>query len=160
ILRKLDAVIPRHHFSPHEALRAMVSREFGRIGPWARAVALDRLGDASDGVPAELVAFLFHHEPMLREIAAIRIAARGRGAWELHRRRLRFDVRESLNSVVDASDRDAKPQVSVFRRVELLKRVAALAVLPSDDLVDLAAASEVRRVDEGQRLPSARDPQS
>ena len=78
----------------------------------------------------------------------------------MHRKRLRFDIRESLNAAVGSGDGEANPEVSIFGRVQLLKRVIALAVLPADDLVELAASSDVRTLAEGQRLPSARDPQS
>ena len=104
IVRKLELLVPRQQFTPYEALRALVSRDYGRIGVWTRAVALDRLGRDAAGVPADLVAFLFHPEPMIREVAAIRIAARDRRAWETHRKRLGFDMREALDAVVGAAD--------------------------------------------------------
>jgi HEAT repeat protein len=160
IVRKLDVLVPREQFTPYEALRALVSRGYGRIGLWTRAVALDRLGRAADGAPADLVAFLFHPEAMIREVAAMRIAARDRAAWETHRKRLRFDVREVLQSIVDAADAHGDAEAaSIYGRAGLLRRVLALAVLPPEDLILLASSSEVRTLQAGQRLPSPRDPQ-
>ena len=155
IVRKLDVLVPREQFTPYEALRALVSRGYGRIGLWTRAVALDRLGRAADGAPADLVAFLFHPEAMIREVAAMRIAARDRAAWETHRKRLRFDVREVLQSIVDAADAHGDAEAaSIYGRAGLLRRVLALAVLPPEDLILLASSSEVRTLQAGQRLPS------
>jgi HEAT repeat protein len=159
IVRKLDVLVPREHFSRYDALRALVSRGFGQIGLWTRAVALDRLGRAEEGTPADLVAFLFHPEPMIRELAAMRIAARDRRAWETHRKRLRFDIREVLQSVVEAADAHGDAEAaSIFGRTQLLRRVVALSVLPPEDLISLASSSEVRALQAGQRLPSPRDP--
>jgi hypothetical protein len=160
IVRKLEVLVPREHFTPYDALRALVSRGYGRIGLWTRVVALDRLGRAAEGVPADLLAFLFHPEAMIREVAAMRIAARDRRAWETHRKRLRFDVREFLQAVVDAADAHGDEEAaSIFGRTRLLRRVVALAVLPPEDLILLASSSEVRTLQAGQRLPTARDPQ-
>jgi HEAT repeat protein len=160
VVRKLDALVPRHHYTPFEALRALVSREYGRIGLWTRALALDRLGRAGAGLPADLIAFLFHPESLMREVAALRIAARDRAAWETHRKRLRVDIREALNAVVGSGDGAASPEVSIFGRAQLLRRVVSLAVLPPDHLLQLAGWSEARTLVAGQRLPTARDPQS
>jgi AAA family ATP:ADP antiporter len=161
VVRKLEQFVPRQHFTPYEALRALVSREYGHIGLWTRAIALDRLGHAGEGVPADLVAFLFHPEPMIREVAAMRIAARDRRAWETHRKRLGFDVREALDAVVAsaAESQGDGEAASIFGRTLLLRRVLALAVLPPEALVVLGASSEVRRLESGQRIPSVRDPQ-
>ncbi|HMC76152.1 MAG TPA: Npt1/Npt2 family nucleotide transporter [Vicinamibacterales bacterium] len=159
VVRKLEVLIPREHFTPYEALRALVSRGYGRIGLWTRAVALDRLGRAAEGVPADLVAFLFHPEAMIREVAAMRITARDRRAWETHRKRLRFDVREQLEAVVGVAEAEGEEAASIFGRTRLLRRVIALAVLPPEDLIVLAAASEIRTLQAGQRVPSPRDPQ-
>jgi AAA family ATP:ADP antiporter len=160
IVRKLEVLVPREHFTPYDALRALVSRGYGRIGLWTRVVALDRLGRAAEGVPADLLAFLFHPEAMIREVAAMRIAARDRRAWETHRKRLRFDVREFLQAVVDAAAAHGDEEAaSIFGRTRLLRRVVALAVLPPEDLILLASSSEVRTLQAGQRLPTARDPQ-
>ena len=120
VVRKLELLVPREQFTPYEALRALVSRGYGRIGLWTRAVALDRLGRAAEGVPADLVAFLFHPEPMIREVAAMRIAARDRRAWETHRKRLRFDVREALEAVVGAADAQREAEAaSIFGRTQI-----------------------------------------
>lgn len=160
IVRKLDVLVPREQFTPYEALRALVSRGYGRIGLWTRVVALDRLGRAQEGSVADLVAFLFHPEAMIREVAAMRIAARDRAAWETHRKRLRFDVREVLQSIVEAADAHGDAEAaSIYGRTGLLRRVLALAVLPPEDLILLASSSEVRTLQAGQRLPSPRDPQ-
>ena len=160
IVRKLELLVPRQSFTPYEALRALVSRDYGRIGVWTRAVALDRLGRDAACVPGDLVAFLFHPEPMIREVAAIRIAARDRRAWETHRKRLGFDVREALDAIVGAADAQQEAAASIFGRTQLLRRVLPLAVLPPEALVVLGASSDVRMLQAGQRVPSVRDPQN
>jgi AAA family ATP:ADP antiporter len=159
VVRKLELLVPREQFTPHEALRALVGRGYGRIGLWTRAVALDQLGRAPEGTPADLVAFLFHPELMIREVAAMRIAARDRRAWETHRKRLRFDVREALEAVVGTADAEGEEAASIFGRTHLLRRVVSLGVLPPEALIVLATASEARTLQAGQRIPSPRDPQ-
>jgi hypothetical protein len=160
VVRKLETLVAREQFSPYEALRALVRRDVGRIGMWTRAVALDRFGRVADGVPADLIAFLFHPDAMIREVAAMRIAARDRAAWDTHRKRLAFDVREGLDAVVKAGDggADAEAQ-SIFGRTKLLGFVPGFAALAPEDRIALAASSELRALQPGQRLPAPRDPQ-
>jgi hypothetical protein len=111
-------------------------------------------------VPADLVAFLFHPEAILREIAAMRIAARDMRAWEAHRKRLAFDVRESLEGIVRAGETDADATAhSVFGRTTLLGYVPGFSALAPEDRIALAASSELRALQPGQRLPAPRDPQ-
>jgi hypothetical protein len=159
VIRKMETLVSRPQFTPYEALRALVSRDYGRIGMWTRAVALDALGRSADGVPADLIAFLFHPEPMIRQVAALRIADRDRHAWTLHRKRLRYDVREALDSVVTSAEGREGDAASIFGRAQLLRRATALAVLPPEDLLGLASAAESRLLAPEQRVPSTRDPQ-
>ncbi len=161
IVRKLEQLVPRQQYTPYEALRALCSRDYGRIGVWTRAVALDRLGRDTEVVAADLVAFLFHPEPMIREVAAVRIAARDRRAWETNRKRLGFDVREALEAVVGAADGQREVEAaSIFGRTQLLRRVLALTVLPPEALIGLGTSSDVRTLPPDQRIPSVRDPQN
>jgi len=161
VVRKLEQLVPRQQFTSYEALRALCSRDYGRIGVWTRAVALDRLGRDTEVVAADLVAFLFHPEPMIREVAAIRIAARDRRAWESDRKRLAFDVREALEAVVGVADGQQEAEAaSIFGRTQLLRRVLALTVLPPEALIVLGASSDVRALQADQRIPSVRDPQN
>jgi len=158
-LRRLDAYVPRQRMSPVEALGAVAGREFDRIGLWTRVVALETLGKVATGVARELVAALFHPEPMVQEIAALGIAARDRAAWQAHRARLGYEVRDRLDSVVGREgEEDELESRSAFGRTRLLRSVPAFAGLPPEALVALAASSEERLLKEGQRLPNPREP--
>ena len=158
VLKRLEAFMPRQRMSPVEALGAVANREFDRIGLWARVVALETLGKVAPGVPRELVAALFHPEPMVREVAALGIAARDRAAWETHRSRLGFEVRDRLEAVVGREGGENEPASrSVFGRVRLLRSVPAFAGLPSAALVALAVSSEERLLRDGQLLPNPRE---
>jgi hypothetical protein len=160
VVRKLETLVTREHMTPYEALRALVRRDYGRIGMWTRALALDRLGRSGDTIAPDVVAFLFHPDQMLREVAAMRIAGRDKQAWIAHRKRLAFDVRESLDAVVAAGDADADADAhSVFGRTTLLAYVPGFGALAPEDRIALAASSELRGLQPGQRLPAARDPQ-
>jgi hypothetical protein len=160
VVRKLETLVAREHLTAYDALRALVRRDYGRIGMWTRALALDRLGRAGDTIGPDVVAFLFHPEPLLREVAATRIAARDPKAWEAHRKRLSFDVRESLDTVVRAGDADAEGDAhSIFGRARLLGFVPGFSTLAPEDRLALASASELRALQPGQRLPAPRDPE-
>lgn len=158
-LKRLEAFVPRQRMGPVEALGAVTSREFDRIGLWTRVVALETLGKVAPVVPRELVAALFHPEPMVQEVAALGLAARDRAAWSTQRSRLGFEVRERLDAVVDAAGEAAAPASrSAFGRVRLLRSVPAFAALRSQALVALAGSSEERLLREGQSLPNPREP--
>lgn len=160
-LRKLEAFVPRQRLGALDALSAVANREFDRIGLWTRVVAIETLGKVAPEVPRDLVAGLFHPEPMVQEVAALGIVARDRKAWAAHRSRLRFEVRDRLDAVVGPGaegEEDAAESRSAFGRARLLRSVPAFASLPSEVLVALAETSEERLLKEGQRLPNPREP--
>lgn len=158
-LRKLDALVSRHKMSPVEALGALTGREYDRIGLWTRLLALETLGAVGPGIARELVAALFHPEPMVQEVAALGIAARDRSAWDSQKKRLRFEVRDRLDAVVGAvGESDRTGTRSAFGRARALRAVPEFASVPSEALVALAVSSEERLLREGQRLPNPREP--
>jgi hypothetical protein len=158
-LKRLEAFVPRQRMSPIEVLGAVVNREFDRIGLFTRVVAIETLGKVAPGVARDLVAGLFHPEPMVQEVAAIGIVSRDRAVYEDHRKRLPFEVRDRLDAVVG---RDGEPDLaesrSVFGRARMLRSVPDFGALPSETLVALAVSSEERLLKEGQRLPNPREP--
>jgi hypothetical protein len=96
---------------------------------------------------------------MVQEVAALGIVARDRAAWETHRTRLAFEVRDRLDAVVGrAGEEDLSASRSVFGRTRLLRSVPAFSKLPPETLVALADSSEERLLKEGQRLPNPREP--
>jgi ATP:ADP antiporter, AAA family len=158
-LKRLEAFVPRQRMSPQDALGAIANREFDRIGLWTRVVAIETLGKVAPGVARDLVASLFHPEPMVQEVAALGIVARNRAAWETHRTRLGFEVRDRLDAVVGRpGEEDLSGSRSVFGRTRLLRTVPAFSKLPAETLVALAESSEERILKEGQRLPNPREP--
>lgn len=159
IVSRLEAVVVRDPLTWQEALRALVRRDYGRIGMWTRALALDQLARTETDVPPDVVAFLFHADPLLREVAALRIAERDQAAWATHRARLSFDVREALDAIVRAGHADADAEAhSVFGRARLLAHVAGFADLVPEHRLAVAAAAELRPLHPGQHIPSPRDP--
>lgn len=160
-LRKLEAFVPRQRLEVLDALGAVANREFDRIGLWTRIVALETLGRVAPDVPRDLVAALFHPDPMVQDVAALGIAARDRKAWEAHRSRLRFEVRDRLDAVVGRAGNGAEELSearSVYLRARFLRTVPAFASLPPEAVVALATSSEERPLKEGQRLPNPREP--
>jgi len=158
VLRKLDPLLPRVQMSPAEALRALVRREYGKISQWVRATAVACLGQPGTEIPPDLVACLFHPDPTIREVAAARVSDLDARAWDTHRGRLRFDIRDSLDAIVAARSQEDMHLGSIFDRARLLRQVPAFAQVAPDDVIGLAAAAETRRLEEGQRLPSPKDP--
>ena len=158
-LKRLEAFVPRQRMSVLGALGAVANREFDRIGLWTRVVALETLGRVAPEVPRDLVAALFHPEPMVQEVAALGIATRDRSAWEKQRSRLHYEVRDRLDEVVArAAGEGPRESRSVFGRARLLRSVPAFAPLPSEAVVALATSSEERLLREGLRLPNPREP--
>jgi HEAT repeat protein len=158
-LKRLEAFIPRLRMSPLEALGAVTNREFDRIGLWTRVLALETLGRAAPGIALELVAALFHPEPMVQEVAALGIASRDRDAWRTHRTRLPFEARDRLDGVVGrGGDEDRSESRSSFGRARLLRTVPAFAPLSPETRVALGVSSEERLLRPGQRLPNPREP--
>ena len=102
-LARLEAIAPQQHLAPPDRLAALLHREAGSVSLETKACALAALGELAGGaggeVRADLVANLFHPEPLLQAAAAIhRIDP---AAYALHVRKLPAADRERLDQVVD-----------------------------------------------------------
>lgn len=159
VLRRLDASHPRQRLEPLDRLSVIVNRDFDRIGTWTRACAVEALGALAPTVPADLVACLFHPNPLIHEVAARAILDKDPGEYQRRRRTLPYEVRERLDHVIGAEGTlDYWDSRSVFGRARLLRGLAPFQGLPLDELVELSASSEERVLKPHRRLPSPRAP--
>ena len=158
-LRRLEAACPRHRMAPLERLSAIVNREFDRVGSWTRACALEAMGRVSGAVVPDLVASLFHSQPMMQEVAALTIRQLDPQAFAHHRARLAFEIRERLDYVMGPDGTLGHwNSRSAFGRAQLLRGLPAFHGLPSMAIVRLALASDDLFLNQRRRLPSPRAP--
>lgn len=145
-LARLETVSPQPRLDPRGRLSALLHREPGAVGVWTKACALDALRELAEGeVGVDLIANLFHPDPLLQEEAAAAIHRIDPAAYALHARKLPPADRERL-------DRVAGGALSSFARASLLRARPVFARLPREILLRLAAASEERLLAAGERL--------
>ena len=160
VLRRLEATYPRHRLDPRERLSLIVNRDYDKIDTWTRACGLAALGELAGGEIPDLVACLYHPDPLLHELAAFTLLRKDAQAYARHFAKLDYDAREKLAYVLGPDGTMASwASRSVFGRVQLLRGLSAFKALPSAALVRLARAAEELVLDPRRRLPSPRAPQ-
>ena len=170
-LRRLEGSLPQPRMTPEARLRALVHRDYSRIGVWTKACALEALAAVSSGrVPDDLVAHLFNPEPLLQEVAAWSIYRIDPEAYARHSAKL-FRDRRRLDRLLDV-DRSHAPDEDetdgggpsadrfLFGRLRFLAEVPEFSVLEPESLVELAAVCEPRGLRAEGELPSPENPAS
>jgi AAA family ATP:ADP antiporter len=158
-LRRLEGLFPRHRLDPAERLSLIVNRDYDKIGAWTRACALVAEAELAAAVPADLVASLYHPDPLMSELAAFTMRRKDPGAYARHLDKLGYEARERLAYVLGPEGTMAHwDSRSVFGRASLLRDLPAFASLPTGAVVRLARASEEVVLNPGRRVPSPRAP--
>lgn len=163
-LRRLEALAPQPRMAPPARLAALLHREPDRVGSWTKAFAVEALGALARGdVPDDLLAVLFHPDPMLQEVAAWTLLRLDRDAYARNLRRLSLPDQTRLERILraDGAGEEAGAQWAtraIFGRAVHLRGVPALGHLPWDVLTALGANSDERRLAAGDRVPAGKDP--
>ena len=95
-LRRLESVFPRHRMAAAERLSQIVNRDYDKVGSWTRACALAAAGDLAGGVVPDLVASLYHPDPLMSELAAFTLQKLDPAAYARHHEKLDYDARERI----------------------------------------------------------------
>jgi hypothetical protein len=159
VLKKLDSTFPRQRLDRHERLSAIVNREYDKIGIWTRTCAVQAIGELASEIVPDLLASIHHPNPIIHEVAARSIVALDSKAYARQRKKLPYDIRERLETVIGRNGEMVNWESrSIFGRVELLRNISSFSTLSSEALVKLASTSEERVLKPGRRLPSQKEP--
>jgi hypothetical protein len=159
LLSRLEGFTVPQRLAPRDRLCAILHRERGTLGAWTKACAIHALGALCSEVRPDLVAVLFHPDPVLQEAAAEAIFLIDPAAYARHVRKLLPEDRERLDALVGAGG--GVPALSAFSRACLLRRSKPFATLPAEALLQLATAASERRLAPGEAsAPPATGPAS
>jgi ATP:ADP antiporter, AAA family len=159
VLRRLEATCPRHRLERAERLSLIVNRDFDKIDSWTRACALAALGQIGGAEVPDLVASLYHPDPLMHELAALTLLRQDAQAYARQQTKLSYDAREKLAYVLGPDGTTASwDSRSVYGRVQLLRGIPAFSALPSLALLRLARVAEELVLNPRRRLPSPRAP--
>jgi AAA family ATP:ADP antiporter len=159
VLRRLEASYLRQSLVPLDRLSLIINRGYDRIGVWTRACAVEAVGRLASEIVPDLVASLFHPNPVIHEVAArTMLELDPEGYWR-RRKTLPYDARERLDYVIGTGGGlEHWESRAVFGRARLLRSLPAFSALPSETLIGLATASDERVLKPHRRLPSPRAP--
>ncbi|MCG6922311.1 MAG: hypothetical protein LJF15_14685 [Acidobacteria bacterium] len=159
VLRRLEASYSRQNLEPLERLSLIINRDYDRIGIWTRACAVEAVGKLASEIVPDLVASLFHPNPVIHEVAARTMLELDEAGYRRRRKTLPYDAREELDYVIGSGNSlEHWESRAVFGRARLLRSLPAFSRLPSDTLIGLATASDERVLKPHRRLPSPRAP--
>jgi hypothetical protein len=146
---------PRH--TPLEWLSAVLHREHGVLSVWAKACAVQALGEMTQGQAGDdLIALLFHPDPVLQEAAAEAIFLLDTADYARHVRKLLPADRERLDRLVGAGG--GLPALSAFTRARLLRKAPPFAELSRDTTLVLGTLAAESRLSPGETLEPAPGP--
>jgi hypothetical protein len=159
LLSRLEGFTVPRRLAPVDRLCAILHRERGTLGVWTKACAIHALGALCSEVRPDLVAVLFHPDPVLQEAAAEAIFRIDPAAYARHVRKLLPEDRERLDALVGAGG--GVPALSAFARACRLRTSRPFATLPAEALLQLATAASERRLAPGEAsAPPATGPAS
>ncbi|MFP5286593.1 MAG: hypothetical protein ACLGI9_12700, partial [Thermoanaerobaculia bacterium] len=100
-LSRLEGFAPQLRLGRIERLCAIVHREHGALSKETRVRALRALGELSDRVLDDMVACLYHPDPLLHQAAARVVLRLDPAALAQHSRKLPAAIREKLDRAVE-----------------------------------------------------------
>lgn len=162
LLERLDLEFPQQRLGRPERLKEILRQGSARINAWTRAAALRALLDRGPGeVSDEMVANLFHSDPMVREMAAWAIFERDPGAFETHLGKLKetaaFALDEAIRPGTGVVEERGRPLL-IYEKVLLLKAAPIFAGIPKPVLARLAPEAREVWLAAGELLFAAGDP--
>ncbi len=159
VLRRLENAFPRHRLPPAERLSLIVNRDYDKVGSWTRASALAAEGELAGAAAPDLVASLYHPDPLMSELAAFTMRGLDPAAYAARFARLDCDARARLSYALGPDGTALHWESrSVYGRTGLLRGLPGLGALPSAALVRLARSSEELVLNASRRVPSTRAP--
>ena len=139
-IERLQEFFPREKFSSVEVLKNLISRDYSYTNRWTRACAIYALGfeeklDSFD----ELVANLFHPDPLLHETSAWAICKHKPEVYEKIKNRLPDENVENIEIVLEKSLYAKKEYLMPLRleKTMFLKDIDFIQNVPSDIVSEL-----------------------
>lgn len=151
VLKQLGRFFPSQHLGWRERLGALVQRDPSRISTRVRALALEAIAVSCEKgeVAEELVAHLFHADPLLQELAAAAIGRLDREQLHLRLTKLPFAVHKRLRWAANSSMKPLAGPRTVLDRIRLLDRLEVVGELPRHVKRALAMSFEPRVLQPG-----------
>lgn len=151
VLKQLGRFFPSQQLGWRERLSALVQRDPSRISTRVRALALETIAASckKGEVAEELVAHLFHADPLLQELAAAAIGRLDRE--QLHQRltKLPFTVHQRLRWAARSNMGPLAAPRTVLDRIRLLDHLEVVGSLPRHVKRALAMSFEPRVLQPG-----------
>jgi len=139
-IERLQEFFPRERFNSVEVLKHLISRDYSYTNRWTRACAIYALGfeeklDSFD----ELVANLFHPDPLLHETSAWAICKHKPEVYEKIKNRLPETNVENIEAVLEKSLYAKKEYLMPLRleKTMFLKDIDFMQNVPSDIVSEL-----------------------
>jgi ATP/ADP translocase len=134
-IERLQEFFPRERFGSVEVLRHLISRDYSYTNRWTRSCAMYALGFEEDlNDFEELVANLFHPDPLLHETAAWAICQHNPKIYEKVKHRLPSENASNIDMVLEKVFSKEKNYLMPLRlqKTMFLKDIDFMQNVPSD----------------------------
>jgi hypothetical protein len=153
-LARLDELAPQRRLDAVERLGEILHQPPGVVSLWTKACALTSLGELAAGEDAgklagDLIANLYHPDPVLREAAAAALFRADPAAYERHSRKLSAGIKTRLDAVARGEGASSR---SCFTRARLFGEAAAFSRVSREILLRMAVLASERRLQAGDDL--------
>ncbi|MDN5217155.1 cyclic nucleotide-binding domain-containing protein [Fulvivirgaceae bacterium BMA12] len=139
-IRRLQEYYPRESYTPQQLLLQIINRDYNFVNLWTKTCAIYNLGLLDEAeVSDDLIANLFNHDSLIREMAAWAIYLIDPGAYEKHTQRIPEKIKKELDEVIIPHNTGIIFIKSTkFHKVQFLKKIRIFASLPTMVLYDIA----------------------
>ncbi|MCU0438223.1 MAG: cyclic nucleotide-binding domain-containing protein [Raineya sp.] len=144
-IERLQEFFPRERFNSVEVLKHLISRDYSYTNRWTRACAIYALGfEENLNSYDELVANLFHPDPLLHETSAWAIYKHKPEIYEKMQERLPIENVKNIEVVIDKTFNTKKDFLMPLRieKTMFLKDIDFMQNVPSDIVSEIVELIE------------------
>lgn len=153
ILDKMQEYFPRERLNSVEVLKSLISRGYSYTNRWTRACAIYALGHTQEiGELDELIANLFHPDPILHETAAWAIYTHNKALYEEMRARLPKHIEQRLEYMISGMFGRGRARYLMPMRIQktmFIREIGFFQEVPSDLVSEIVELIEERYYPEG-----------
>ena len=153
ILEKMQEYFPRERLNDVEVLKSLISRGYSYTNRWTRACAIYALGYTQEiGELDELIANLFHPDPILHETAAWAIYTHNKEVYEEMRERLPKPVEQRLEHMISGMFGRGQQKILMPMRIQktmFIREIGFFQQVPSDLVSEIVELIEERYYPKG-----------
>ncbi len=135
--KALAEIRPEPKLKIKNRLKNILMKDFSRLTPWIKALAITHLGNISNKLPSEISAYTFHKNNLLKETALVAIHHINPESYDFYSKKESRKDKFTYDKVTGFL-KDYPQEISILEEVRLLKALPFFASVSEEILVEIA----------------------